>query len=114
MEIEANERDFEVLMINAFGYSMPRFMTTAFEPTEAIILSNLKYLHTWVLVQFLQDIDWERNAYEVSKDGRIFADDNPSCRDDFYDKIKTEIKRREGARGEQGKGYERAEANEPL
>lgn len=114
MEIEANERDFEVLMINAFRYSMPRFMTTAFGPTEAIILSNLKYLQTWVLVQFLQDIDWERNAYEVSKDSRIFADDNPSCRDDFYNKIKAEIKRREGARGEQGKGYTGAKANEPL
>ena len=95
MQIEATMTDFEILMINAFRYSMPRFMTAAFDSTERIILNNLQYLQTWALKQFLEDIDWERNAWEVTKSSRIFADDNPSCRDEFYSKIKAEIERRE-------------------
>ena len=95
MDINATERDFETVLINAFRYSMPRFLTTAFDSTERIILNNLQYLQTWALKQFLEDIDWERNAWEVTKSSRIFADDNPSCRDEFYEKIKREIGRRE-------------------
>ena len=95
MQIEATMTDFEILMINAFRYAMPRFMTTAFDSTERIILNNLQYLQTWALKQFLEDIDWERQYYATSKNSRIFSDDDPACRDDFYNKIKAEIERRE-------------------
>ena len=101
MEIKANKRDFETLIINAFRYSMPRFGTTAFGATEKIILDNLEYIQTWVLEQFVDDILWEYNRYEENKKGEknsSFLDsimDNPYVRKEFLNKIREEIKNRE-------------------
>lgn len=95
MEIKADPRDFEILIINAFRYSMPRFMTAAFDATEKIILDNLEYIQTWVLQQFVDDIKWEYNRYEIIKDEPcILQADNPYVRDDFLKAIQAEIDRR--------------------
>lgn len=102
MEIKTTERDFEVLVINAFRYAMPRFMTTAFDPVERIVFDNIDLIQTWVLKQWLWDIDKERRRWEEIKDKPgIFADDNPSVRDNFYNNIKAEIERREVKKREQ-------------
>lgn len=95
MEIKTDARDFEILIINAFRYSMPRFMTAAFDTTEKIILDNLEYIQTWVLQQFVDDIKWEYNRYELVKNESFISKaDSPYIREDFLKAIQVEIDRR--------------------
>lgn len=106
MKINAGERDFETVLINAFRYAMPRFMTTAFDPVERMVYDNMDLIHTWVLKQWLDDIDAERRIWEhVKNKPGILSMDNPSVRDEFYNNIKAEIQERE--KNEQHKNGQR-------